>query len=174
VRRIERHETAQIEHAPEHAKQEVAAQTEPARAVAKGLLTFNERFERIAELVAVLLLGALLSSGYFALQGVWLAALVLLVVRPLAVLIGLAGERTTGRRLALMGWFGIRGVGSLYYMTFAIVAGLSVPLVERLLPLVLTVVAVSIVVHGISATPLMNLHSRFHERRRVQGKRRGG
>jgi NhaP-type Na+/H+ or K+/H+ antiporter len=174
VRRIERHETAQIERAPEHAKEEVAAQTEPARAVAKGLLTFNERFERIAELVAVLLLGALLSSGYFALEGVWLAALVLLVVRPLAVVIGLAGVRTTGRRLALMGWFGIRGVGSLYYMTFAIAAGLSVPLVERLLPLVLTVVAVSIVVHGISATPLMNVHTRFHERRRGQGKRRGG
>jgi NhaP-type Na+/H+ or K+/H+ antiporter len=160
VRRIERYETARVEQAPAHARESAAAHAKPARAVAKSLLTFNERFERIAELVAVLLLGGLLSAGYFAVEGLWLAALLLLVVRPLAVVVGLAGVRVSLRRLALLGWFGIRGVGSLYYLMFAIVQGLSPALVERLLPLVLTVVAVSIVIHGISATPLMNVYSR--------------
>jgi NhaP-type Na+/H+ or K+/H+ antiporter len=169
VRRMERHETARAERAPQHIREAAAAEAEPARSVATGLLTFNERFERIAELVAVLLLGGLLSSGYFAVEGLWLAALVLLVVRPVSVLVGLAGVRVSVRRLALMSWFGIRGVGSLYYLMFAIVQGISLPLVERMMPLVLTVVAVSIVIHGISATPLMKLYTRFHAPR-VRGK----
>lgn len=175
VRHIERHETARLDSAPRHARREVADQTEPARAVAKGLLTFNERFERIAELVAVLLLGGLLSAGYYSLEAVWLAALVLLVVRPLSVLLGLLGVRTGLRRMALLGWFGIRGVGSLYYLMFAIGHGLPAALVERMLPLVLTVVAVSIVIHGISATPLMNLYVGVHARgtRRPADKDRG-
>jgi len=160
VRRIERHETAREERAPEHIRRYAAAHAEPARAVAKGLLTFNERFERIAELVAVLLLGGLLSAGHFSLEGLLLAALVLLAVRPLAVVIGLAGVNVSLRRLALLGWFGIRGVGSLYYLMFAIMQGLAPALAQRLLPMVLTVVAVSVVIHGISATPLMNLHMR--------------
>ena len=54
-----------------------------------------------------------------------------------------------------MGWFGIRGIGSLYYLFYALNHGLPRALAERLLPLVLTTVAVSIVVHGISVTPLM-------------------
>jgi len=136
------------------------SETEPAREVARGLLTFNERFERIAELVAVLLLGGLLSAGYYAVEGLWLAALVILLVRPLSVVVGLAGTAPKRRQLALIGWFGIRGVGSLYYLMFAINQGAPGPLVERLLPLVLTVVAVSIVVHGISATPLMERYRR--------------
>ena len=160
VRHIERRASARVMRAPPAAREHVVAQTEPAREVASSLLSFNERFERIAELVAVLLLGALLSAGYFAQEGIWLALLVVLVVRPLSVLIGLLGERVRPRRLALMGWFGVRGVGSLYYIAFAIVQGLPAPLVQRLLPLVLTVVAASILIHGISATPLMNLYQR--------------
>ena len=116
----------------------------------------------------MLLLGALLSSGHFSLEGLGLALLVLFVVRPASVVLGLLGGYSSGRQLALMSWFGIRGVGSLYYLTFAIASGLAMPLVQRLLPLVLTVVAVSIVVHGISATPLMDLYGR---RRRKEGER---
>jgi NhaP-type Na+/H+ or K+/H+ antiporter len=52
------------------------------------------------------------------------------------------------------------GGGSLYYLTFAITGGLATPLAQRLVPLVLAVVAVSIVVHGISATPLMERYGR--------------
>jgi NhaP-type Na+/H+ or K+/H+ antiporter len=51
-------------------------------------------------------------------------------------------------------------VGSLYYLAFVISSGLAAPLAQRLLPLVVSVVAVSIVVHGISATPLMDLYGR--------------
>jgi len=168
VRRIELMETHRAERASPQATAYVTSQTEPARTMARSLLGLNEQLERVAELVAVVLLGALLSSGHFSLDGLALALLVLLIVRPASVLLGLLGGYSSGRQLALMSWFGIRGVGSLYYLTFAIASGLATPLAERLLPLVLTVVAVSIVVHGISATPLMDLYGR---RRRKEGER---
>jgi NhaP-type Na+/H+ or K+/H+ antiporter len=160
VRRIEMRQTRRIDEAPDAAKDAVRTATEPAREVARGLLTFNERFERIAELVAVLLLGALLSAGYFAAEGVLLAVVVILLVRPVAVVLGLAGRQVPRRQLALISWFGIRGVGSLYYLLFAINQGLDEAIVAQLVPLVLTVVAVSIVIHGISATPLMSRYQR--------------
>jgi sodium/hydrogen antiporter len=55
----------------------------------------------------------------------------------------------------LMGWFGIRGIGSIYYLTYALGYGVSGELAERLTALVLSLVALSIVVHGVSVTPLM-------------------
>jgi sodium/hydrogen antiporter len=129
------------------------------------VLDFNQRFESIGEVGAVLILGALLSAGYYDIQGVVLAVLLFFVIRPLSVWIATIGGRSWGRHKRLVAWFGIRGVGSLYYVAYAIDQGLARDVADRLLPLVLTVVAASIVVHGISATPLM----RSHERRTRRG-----
>ena len=130
------------------------------------VLDFNQRFESIGEVIAVLILGALLSAGYYSLEGALLAAVLFLFVRPLSVLIGTAGAGLSRRHRRLIGWFGIRGVGSLYYLAFAIGHGLSHPLAARMVPIVLTVIALSIVVHGISATPLMASHERRMQRKK--------
>jgi NhaP-type Na+/H+ or K+/H+ antiporter len=160
VRRIEVVETRRAEHAAPSTNAQVGSQKAPAGTMARSLLALNEQLERMAELVAVLLLGSLLSAGYFSVEGLALALAVLLVVRPVSVLLGLVGLGSSPRQLALISWFGIRGVGSLYYLAFVMSSGLAAPLTQRLLPLVVSVVAVSIVVHGISATPLMDLYGR--------------
>jgi NhaP-type Na+/H+ or K+/H+ antiporter len=132
--------------------------THPATApqhMVETVLGFNERFERIGELVVVLALGATLSTVSVDRGGLWLALGLFAVIRPLSVWAGLAGTRVSRRERRLMSWFGIRGIGSLFYLMYAVEAGLSVELTEQLVPLVLTVVAASIAVHGISATPLM-------------------
>jgi NhaP-type Na+/H+ or K+/H+ antiporter len=85
--------------------------------------------------------------------------LLLLVVRPVAVTVGLIGSRTDRQQRRLMAWFGIRGIGSLYYLTYAIVHGLEEPLARDLAALVLSTIAVSVVVHGISVTPLMTRYT---------------
>jgi NhaP-type Na+/H+ or K+/H+ antiporter len=54
----------------------------------------------------------------------------------------------------------VRGVGSLYYLAYAIQQGVVPGLAERLAGLTLTVIAVSVLVHGVSVTPLMNLYGR--------------
>ena len=54
-----------------------------------------------------------------------------------------------------MAWFGIRGIGSLYYLLFAINHGLERGVAQQLLSVTLVVVVCSVVVHGVSVTPLM-------------------
>jgi NhaP-type Na+/H+ or K+/H+ antiporter len=94
----------------------------------------------------------------------WLVPLLLLVIRPLSVALGLAGSGTTRSRRWLLGWFGIRGIGSLYYLAYAINHGLEPALARQLAGLTLSVVVASIVLHGVSVTPLMAAYERRKKR----------
>lgn len=126
---------------------------------------FNDQLERLAEVVVVMLVGAMLAYTQLPYQDGWFVALLFLVVRPLAVGLGLLGGRASRDQRILLSWFGIRGIGSVYYLMYAINQGLPRPLAEQIIALVLWVVAVSIVVHGISVTPLMELYGRRKARR---------
>jgi NhaP-type Na+/H+ or K+/H+ antiporter len=64
----------------------------------------------------------------------------------------------------MMAWFGIRGIGSLYYLAYSLSHGLKDNAAD-LVGLTFSVVALSIVVHGISSQPLLNLYERRLERR---------
>lgn len=127
--------------------------------------SFNDQLERFAELAAVIALGAMLPFARVDVRVALLVALLFLVVRPVAVVLGLAGVAVGRRPRALIAWFGIRGVGSVYYLMYAIDHGLPNAVAEQLTSVVLTVVAVSIVVHGVSVTPLMALHGARSGRR---------
>ena len=123
-----------------------------------AVLNFNEQLERIGEVAVVVTIGSLLWAIDWSLVSWGFVAAVLLVVRPIAVFVGLIGSRSTRPQRLLIGWFGIRGVGSLYYLMFAINQGLSTPLAANLVALTMSVVVVSIVAHGVSVTPLMRLY----------------
>jgi NhaP-type Na+/H+ or K+/H+ antiporter len=118
---------------------------------------FAEEIERLTLAFLLLLLGAS-SIGLFLHQitaPVLLAALlVLLAIRPAAGLIGFAGGDDTMRDRLAISFFGIRGMGSFYYLAYAVTAA---PFEDaRTLWVVVTVVVVlSILIHGISATPAM-------------------
>jgi NhaP-type Na+/H+ or K+/H+ antiporter len=83
-----------------------------------------------------------------------------LAIRPASVLIALWRTPLVREQRALASWFGIRGVGSLYYAFFALAHGWRGGESERALGIVLGVVAISIFVHGISVTPLMSAYER--------------
>jgi NhaP-type Na+/H+ or K+/H+ antiporter len=134
--------------------------------MAQAVLGFNEKIERIGEVVAVIAIGSLLWAVLWRYAAWWFVPLVLLLIRPAAVAVGLAGSRSTGYQRVLIGWFGIRGIGSFYYLMFAINHGLSADLAQRLTALTLSVVVASIVLHGISVTPLMSVYERSRARRR--------
>ncbi|MEO6895081.1 MAG: cation:proton antiporter [Caldimonas sp.] len=126
--------------------------------MAHAMLSFNEQIERIAEVAAVVAIGMLLWAVDWQ-QASWpFVALLLLVIRPLSAAIGLFGSRTSRSQRALIGWFGIRGVGSLYYLMYAADHGLDKAMAAQMTALVLSVVVVSIVAHGVSVTPLMKLY----------------
>jgi NhaP-type Na+/H+ or K+/H+ antiporter len=114
--------------------------------------------EKVLELAMILLLGSLVTVAGLQAPGVagWLLApLLLLLVRPAAVAVGLAGSPLRGRERVYVGWFGVRGVGSLYYAAAAVGAGvLSADEETTVLWTVVAVVMVSIVVHGVTGAPL--------------------
>jgi sodium/hydrogen antiporter len=134
--------------------------------MAQAVLGFNEQLDRIGEVAVVITIGAMLWSLRWY-EGVWwLVPLLLLLIRPLSVALGLAGSVSTSGQRWLIGWFGIRGVGSLYYLMFAINHGVPASLADPLITLTLCVVVASIVVHGISVTPLMTAYEKTAARRR--------
>jgi NhaP-type Na+/H+ or K+/H+ antiporter len=139
-------------------------ETAPAH-LAGSLLNFNEQMERIMEVALVLVIGLALSRSYLRLEEVWFVALLFLAIRPAAVLLGLLGTRRTAKERGLLSWFGIRGIGSLYYLMYAVNHGLSAEHAERLISTTLTVIAVSIIIHGITVTPLMDWYQKTRERR---------
>jgi NhaP-type Na+/H+ or K+/H+ antiporter len=57
-------------------------------------------------------------------EAAWFVPLLLLVIRPVSVGLGLLGTRMSRSQRRLTSWFGIRGIGSIYYM-FAITHGLT-------------------------------------------------
>lgn len=131
--------------------------------VSKESLVFKEHLERLSEVVLILLIGGTLFQSSWNWRVASLALFLFAVARPISVLVGLLGTRTSRRMRAMTGWFGIRGIGSLYYLMYAIQRGLPEPLALELIQLTLIVVTLSIVAHGISVKPLM---SRFQRRRK--------
>ncbi|MDZ4122878.1 MAG: cation:proton antiporter [Hydrogenophaga sp.] len=131
----------------------------PAATVSEGALVFKEHAERLSELVLVLLLGGSLYLNSWSWPAVGLALFVFFVARPVSVMLGLIGTRTLTPVRGMTGWFGVRGIGSLYYLMYAIQHGLPEDTSIQLIQLTLIVVTLSIVLHGISVKPLMSLVS---------------
>ena len=116
---------------------------------------FNSQLESFAEVAIVLVVGVLLASARFQPSVVWFVPLLFLVIRPIAVAVGLLGTDAKPAQRRLMAWFGIRGIGSLYYLLYAINHGIQPALARQLLSITLAVIVTSVVTHGVSVTPLM-------------------
>lgn len=133
---------------------------------------FNEQLERIGEVAVVLVVGAMLAFTTVAASAAWFVLLLFVVVRPVSVWLGLLGAPISRDQRILLSWFGIRGIGSIYYLMYAINHDLPGPLAEQIIAITLTTVTVSIVLHGISVTPLMDLYARRNARRKARRSRR--
>jgi len=126
---------------------------------------FNEQLERIGEVGVVLVVGAMLAFTTVATSTAWFVLVLFVVVRPVSVWLGLLGAPVSRDQRIMISWFGIRGIGSIYYLMYAINHGLPGPLAEQIIAITLITVTVSIVLHGISVTPLMALYARRKNRR---------
>jgi NhaP-type Na+/H+ or K+/H+ antiporter len=131
-------------------------ESDPVPTVSGGSLIVKEHLERLSEMMLVLLIGGTLFLDSWSWRAVGLALFLFLVARPVSVLIGLAGTRTSWPIRGMAGWFGVRGIGSLYYLMYVIQHGLPEDLALDFVSLTLIVVTLSILVHGISVKPLMS------------------
>lgn len=139
-----------------------ADQDEPAVAVGtlvSEVLSFGDTAERLLEVMLVVLVGVTLAIHWDT-RALPLALVLTLVLRPLAARLSLVGTPTTGTQRWLMGWFGIRGIGSLYYLAYALRHGIEGQAATDAANLTLSVVALSIVAHGATAQPLLSWYER--------------
>jgi sodium/hydrogen antiporter len=126
-------------------------------AITLGVRKPVEYDEEIVELVklgifvvfgSLLTLDSLFADGWAA---VGIVAFTLLLARPIAIWISLAGEKVDTATKAFMAWFGPKGVAT---MTFSIlILGQGIAAGERIFNLAALVVFCSIIAHGLSDTP---------------------
>ncbi|NET88530.1 MAG: sodium:proton antiporter [Kamptonema sp. SIO1D9] len=122
-------------------------------------LEFTEQIEKLLEVATILLLGGLLLIDpllNFAFAGLTLAIFLFFIIRPVGAWLSTLGSHLPIPTRLLFGWFGIRGVGSIYYLTYSLSKGLSGDPGEQIAWITYIVILCSILVHGITATPLMN------------------
>lgn len=134
--------------------------------VVSDALSFGDVLERIISSGLVFLVGVA-CARYWSVDGVVIAALLFVLVRPLSVWISMIGSKAPKPRRLMIGWIGIRGIGTLNYLAYAITHELNQPQSMLAAQMAVTVVVLSILVHGTTAPPLMRWrHARMQAHRR--------
>ncbi|MGV9776098.1 cation:proton antiporter [Streptosporangium sp. NPDC003464] len=128
---------------------------------------FIEQIERLLTAWLILLLGGSVATGGLAAltwQGAAVGLSLLLVIRPLAGWAAQLGGPAGPRERGVTAFFGIRGIGSLFYLAYALgQADFGVP-AEELWAVVAFTVLASLVLHGVTATPVMRRLDRLRDR----------
>ena len=128
--------------------------------MAKAALDFTLDLEKLAELTVMLLVGSLITRGAFTMASVGVALGLIFVARPVAVYVSTLALPLTRTQRRLAAWFGVRGVGSLYYLAYAVSHGASGEQTAFIVDAVLVTIVLSVLLHGSTATPVMRLYHR--------------
>jgi NhaP-type Na+/H+ or K+/H+ antiporter len=134
--------------------------------VVADALTFGDMMEHLLGPLLVLLLGIALAR-HWDIHALGLALVLFVLIRPLATWITTVGMGLNWRRRLLLGWLGIRGIGGLNYLAYALTHGLAGAAAPLLAGVAITTITLSVVVHGFSAQPLL-----AWRRRRMDARRR--
>lgn len=123
----------------------------------KKLHDFADESERLMMMLLLLLFGGMIAAGLLSDIG-WeealFAAVMLLVIRPLAGAISLIGVKRPRLELAIIAFFGIRGLGSVYYLSYGFNHG-TFDYEYSLWGTLGLIIAASILMHGVLVTPAL-------------------
>jgi NhaP-type Na+/H+ or K+/H+ antiporter len=155
------HMTGALEKATVAEVEELSESQLAAGVMMGDMLAFGSLVERSMEVLLITLLGACLSL-YWDWRAVGLGLALFCIIRPLGVWLLVSRRLLNRPQKALVGWFGIRGIGSLYYLCFALTHGLPADIAQLTVSLTLSVVALSILLHGVSIQPLLERYERSH------------
>lgn len=160
----ERQETSSEELPSEHIvsgnvdEKDLSHPTTAGGIVVSEIISFGDTAERLLEVLLVILVGVCMAI-YWDWRAVPLALALFFLIRPLAVLLFLQKTPTGRYQRVMMAWFGIRGIGSIYYLSYSLTHGLSEN-ISDVVGITLSVVAISILLHGISSQPLLDLYEK--------------
>ncbi|WP_210486900.1 cation:proton antiporter [Microvirga antarctica] len=129
---------------------------------------FAEQLERLLMMVVLVMLGGMVTSGELlrglTWQAVAFAVIVVFLVRPIAAWVSLSRVGCPASERAVISFFGIRGIGSIYYLAYALTRGVFAE-PDLLWSTLGLVILISILIHGATVTPVM----RFLDRRMAEG-----
>ena len=129
----------------------------------ESLHSFAEQIERLVMMVLLVCFGAAIAQGSIFAALDWqvaaVTALILVVVRPVSGWISLAFYPAPALEKGVIAFFGIRGLGSFYYIAYAL-GQAEFGNTDIVWVTVCFVVLVSIVIHGAAVTPVMRLLDR--------------
>lgn len=129
---------------------------------------YAEQTERLLMMLLLVLFGGAIAGGLLGnltVAGAAAALLFVFAVRPAAGLLALWGSRQSGPDRCVVAFFGIRGIGSFYYLAYALNEA-AFERAEELWSVLGLTVLTSILLHGTTVTPVMRY---LDAQRRVQG-----
>lgn len=133
----------------------------------KTLHLFTGQIEQLLSVALLVALGGAIADGILGAltwRGVVVALLVIFVIRPLASRVALVGTATRGEERRAIEFFGIRGIGSIFYVSYAL-SHAPFSHSDELWAVTVATIVLSIFVHGVSATPVMRELDRRRSRR---------
>lgn len=128
---------------------------------------FAETLERLAGILFLLLLGGAVVDGALRAltwTGAVVAIAIVLVVRPVAGWLGLIGSDHDRTERFAIAFYGIRGMGTIYYLAHAVNEE-TFPLASEVWAVAIMTILVSIVLHGATASPVFAAIDRRLDRR---------
>lgn len=140
----------------------------------KRLHDFTDQIERILVAIVLLLFGGSLVNGILKSLTIEMALFglaFLFIIRPLTGLLALTGSKLHLKEKLAISFFGIKGIGSFYYLAFAFSTAYF-QYSKELWSMVSFIVLISIIIHGVSATSVMKkLEEQFSEENEVAPER---
>ncbi len=134
---------------------------------------FTEQIEKLTEVASILILGSLLRAEAIwdhAKEALFVGGVLLFAIRPVGAWISTIGGGYRPATRWLFGWFGVRGVGSIYYLCYALGNGLKDTLGEQIAWITYITIVLSVILHGTSTTPIMNAYNKYIGSRRKKVK----
>lgn len=132
--------------------------TERRHSYHEELHDFTEQIERLLMMVILVCFGAAIAEGTIFQALTWpvvfFALATVLFIRPLAGMVGLAGSPHPLEERVAIAFFGIRGLGSFYYLAYAL-GQVEFEHAETLWVTISLVVLLSVLLHGVAVTPAM-------------------
>lgn len=119
-------------------------------------LSFGDTVERLLAAGLVIILGVTLAQ-HWNVQAILLALILFVLIRPTAVYLATWRSGKSRQQRLSMGWLGIRGIGSLNYIAYAYSHGLQGKEADLMIDMAITVVTLSVLLHGVTVTPLLKL-----------------
>ncbi|CAN5475674.1 cation:proton antiporter [soil metagenome] len=151
----------------------VIRRTESDHEYHRVLHDFAETLERLASVLFLLLLGGAAvdgALGALTFTGALVAAGIVLLVRPAAGWLGMIGSPADRTERVTIAFFGIRGMGTIYYLAHAVNIE-RFPRAAEVWAVAIAAILASIVVHGASATAVFASVDRHLDERSARRRR---